>query len=898
MNVKIPEPATRPFYFKKIIWGLVSIWTLLAMLLIIGLALIERETVKEMALTEARAAFKKDMQYLKWMAGKGGVYIAVNDSINEKITKQDYFPQKIKIDEKTHLVLVTPAYIVHMANKELHETYGVKSRLISSFPIDPENVPDSFEGKGLEIIRNGKDECMLSIVQNGETKLLYMRKLKTEQACSKCHTQPQPDGKQFQGAASVVVPLNPIAKIINKKINLGSLGIGMLWIIGILFLYLGGERLNRQGEQKNMVLIRLNQSRDLLLEAQRIANVGSFEWNPKTNLFIGSENFYKIFGISHKNTTGLFEEFLNIIHPDDLERTRNYFLQMLHTQKETSWYFRAKVAGGNTIYIQAWGQIQKNNLGEAEKIIVSVQDISERKNSEHEIRKLSRAIEQSPVSVVITDTNGCIVYVNSKFEEISGYSIREAIGQNPRILKSGHFTKNDYKILWDTILSGNEWRGELLNKKKTGELYWVSASISSIRNEFGETTNFIAVKEDITKRKQMEIELNHALASEAESSRLKSILLANMSHELRTPMNGIMGFAQLLENEISEPAPKNMLKNILASGKRLMTTLNTILDLTELEANKFCIIIENVNIYNEVSRILEQYEAAVLAKGLALINECPKDFCIDADKGILHKILVNMIDNAVKFTNKGEIKVTATNSLKNGEGRKMISEISVADTGIGIDEKNLKLIFQEFRQASEGYNRSFEGSGLGLTLARKMALLLNGDITVTSEIGKGSVFSLKLPSTCNEAIKTKSERISIEENNGRTKSRNIKSVPAVLLVEDNEINTEVVRLYLNDNYNIECVSDGKSAIKIASEKQFNLILMDINLGPGITGIEATREIRKLPNYANTPIVALTGYAMRKDKERFLSEGLTHYLAKPFEQKDIVGLLANIFGNQN
>jgi len=886
MNEKVRASVEHPFHIKRIIWGLISGWTFFTIILLLGLIYIENETTKEMALIEARSSFYKELEFSHWITNLGGVYIPVSGENIKGGKSLKNKNQDLKVNDTLNLTLFKPSAFNNLLGHGLTEQKRAATKITGLNPANNRYKPTKEEKAALLALQNGADEYTSYVNLNGEEKLLFMGKLKARDICLKCHTGYKEN--DFIGGISVIVPLNPIAAIINKRINIGALGIGLLWLIGIGVIFLGGERLDKQVQQKNNALIGLNQSRNLLLEAQRIADLGSFEWEIKGNKSIGSENFYKILGLSVLKTEGNFEDFLKVIYPDDVEYTREVIQGIIKEQKQVSWDLRAVRPDRSVIFLQAWGQVYLNEVGEPEKVIVSIQDITERRKYEIEIKKLSRAVEQSPSTVVITDTKGNIVYVNSKFVETTGYSVEEAFGKNPRILKSDRFTTEDYKILWDTILSGKEWRGEFHNRKKNGELFWESASISSIKNRFGEITNFIAVKEDITKKKEMEIELNLALEREAESSRLKSTLLANMSHELRTPMNGIIGFTQLLEEEIDDPNQKQMLNNIQESSKRLMTTLNTILDLSELESDKSTLHFENIPILNELIYITGLYKTKAESKGLYINFNCPPEFTAFADTTIFEKIMINLVDNAFKFTFKGGISIYSKDSVEvNGV---KYAAICVQDTGIGIEEENLELIFKEFRQASEGYNRSFEGSGLGLTLARKMANLIGGNIIVNSKLNEGSVFTLLLP----PAKEDEKPVLVKPETAPRRLQKTSNTPPKILVVEDNEINNDVVRLYLQKDYDIEFTVNGEEALEKTKQIQYDVILMDINLGSGMNGVETTKEIRKMKGYEDIPIVALTGYAMRKDKEKFLHEGMTHYLAKPFDQESITSLMDEIF----
>ncbi len=519
-------------------------------------------------------------------------------------------------------------------------------------------------------------------------------------------------------------------------------------------------------------------------------------------------------------------------------------------------------------------------------VFSSHRDITTLKKVEETVLKLSQAVEQSPASVIITDTEGKIEYVNSKFTEVSGYTSEEAVGKTPRIIRSGFVSKETYTELWNSILAGNEWRGELYNKKKNGDLFWETVSIRPIKNLKGITTHFLAVKEDITEKKMMDLELKQALDRAEESSRLKSSLLANMSHELRTPMNGILGFAQLLNEEIKDPLGKQMVQKIQNSGKRLMTTLNTILELSELESNKFLMTINKINIYNSLMLALKEYEEKAIQKGLVLEYQIEeKNLVCFVDENIFNKIIVNLVDNALKFTSVGRItvKLSSDGGLDDG----LFAKISVSDTGIGIEEKDLEIIFHEFRQASEGLGRNYEGNGLGLTLARKMARLMEGDITVESIPGKGSTFTYTIPAQIDNLFNHEYiDEEEVQQTNDDEETR-FNVLPEILLVEDNLINKEVVEVFLRGICKIDHAVDGEGAIKMALQKHYDAILMDINLGSGLTGVDVVKEIKKHNSNRDIPIVALTGYAMLGDKEKFLKVGMTNYLAKPFTKEELI-----------
>jgi CheY-like chemotaxis protein/anti-sigma regulatory factor (Ser/Thr protein kinase) len=257
------------------------------------------------------------------------------------------------------------------------------------------------------------------------------------------------------------------------------------------------------------------------------------------------------------------------------------------------------------------------------------------------------------------------------------------------------------------------------------------------------------------------------------------------------------------------------------------------------------------------------------------------------DKRLFKEIMTNLIKNAIKYTERGGIIIESL--IKND-----YVEINIRDTGIGIPRDKYKVIFEEFRQESEGYSRSFEGTGLGLTLAKRYAELMRGNISVKSELGVGSVFTVRLP--------LRSERKGFIPN-GLLKEENLKDetpkdeLRKILLVENDKINANLIRLYLRNLYEVTLAVNGNEALELTSKNKYDAILMDINLGESINGVEVTKILRKIPDYKNTPIIAVTAFAMKGDKEEFFEAGLDYYIAKPFYKSKLIGLLDSIFNQK-
>ncbi len=321
---------------------------------------------------------------------------------------------------------------------------------------------------------------------------------------------------------------------------------------------------------------------------------------------------------------------------------RNKIIQVLEDCEQSGIPFDEEMviitAKGKRVWIRVIGEAVKNDDEIIDKVNGAFQDISERKFAEDQLKKLSMAVEQSPVSIFITDIAGNIEYVNPKVIEVTGYTLKELIGKTPNIFSAGKTPKSVYQNLWKTIASGKEWHGEFHNKRKNGEFYWELASISPILNEKGEITNYLAVKEDITERKQKLADLiaaNEELAYQnlekekraaelivakeraEESENLKSAFLANMSHEIRTPMNGIIGFSDLLKTpNLSGEKQQKYLEIIEKSGARMLNIINDIVDISKIESGLMKVYIKETAINDQIKNIYNIFKPEAEAKGI------------------------------------------------------------------------------------------------------------------------------------------------------------------------------------------------------------------------------------------------------------------------------------------
>jgi PAS domain S-box-containing protein len=517
----------------------------------------------------------------------------------------------------------------------------------------------------------------------------------------------------------------------------------------------------------------------------------------------------------------------------------------------------------------------------------AIQIEEDRKHTEEKIRQLSQAVEQSPVTIIITNTNGEIEYANPKFVETTGYTIEEVVGKNPRFLKSDYTSSNEYGELWQTLKIGKEWHGEFHNKRKDGSFFWESATISPIINAQGESTHFIAIKEDITERKIAEQELINAKLRAEESDRLKLAFLANMSHEIRTPMNGILGFTELLKApQLTGKKQQEYINIIEKSGKRMLNIINDIISISKVESGQIEVKLSETDVNEQINYIHNFFKLEAKQKGIHLkINkELPKkNKFIKTDSEKLYAILTNLIKNAIKFTNEGYIEF----GCEKKEGN---LEFYVKDSGIGISDEQKKIVFERFRQANDSISRSHEGSGLGLAISKAYVEILGGKIWVESEEGKGSAFYFTLPYQLEFEHK---EKKVVQQTNSDVKEENKINNLKVLIVEDDDISKLLITIAVKPfSKEILKVSNGIEAIEACrNNPDIDLVMMDINM-PEMGGYEATKQIREFNK--DLVIIAQTANGMQSDRDEAIASGCTDYISKPINIIKLSKLIHNYF----
>jgi PAS domain S-box-containing protein len=743
-------------------------------------------------------------------------------------------------------------------------------------------------------------------------------------------------------------------------------------------------------------------------QLQELAKVGYWRVDVKTNTAHWSDMTYEIHevepGTPIKVEDGInfyVEEHRPLIQKcveEGITQNKSWDveLKILTTSGSEKWVRAIGypiIVGGELLYLEGTFQ----DIDEKRKQLVKIEDQNDHLNMLH------NALSSFAI-VAETDLDGTIIDVNELFCEVSGYSREELIGQNHRMVNSGHHPKAFFEEMWQTIKAKMVWRDTIKNITKTGEHYWVDTTIvpklfigeivgyisyrievtdqkkheeelqninfrlleaqrvadignwtydyetetvmwsehmksmfgvklhedaPSVKDQYksihpedrdlwmnslnqcrvsGETFSMryrvnlpwkdlwfetigepildrnglvVGLKgtcQNVTKMMQKQVELEKARNTAVQSVKAKDNFLATMSHEIRTPLNGILTVAELLlENNLDDHV-LNQLSIIKESGVNLLNILNDILDFSKIESGKLFLEKRSVDVHKLMKTTGEVYQSLANVKGVQLVVDIDSSVpvALHIDELRFKQLLMNLVSNALKFTSKGTITISL-------HFENEILEVSVKDTGVGIDQDKLDTIFKPFYQEDSTTTRKYGGTGLGLSIVQKIVDVMKGFIAIESEKGVGTTIKLKIP--------TKEVELVTEENIEYVEDKQSFENLRVLVAEDNIMNQKVIEKILEkESIEFDIVPNGKQAVQLVQDEQYDLVLMDMQM-PVMDGVEATKEIRKFNSMIN--IVALTANAYKEDEKKCLDAGMNDFLSKPINIKKLRSIFIRV-----
>lgn len=575
--------------------------------------------------------------------------------------------------------------------------------------------------------------------------------------------------------------------------------------------------------------------------------------------------------------------YLDLVHPDDRLGTHDTEAAILDGTPATNFENRYLRRNGSIVpmlWTAKWSEAQQVNFCVA-------RDMTERKRTEVTMRLLESAVEQVNESIMITDGDLAlpgprIVFVNAAYSRMTGYTAAEAIGATPVILHGPRTDANLVSQLRQNLAAGNAFAGQMINYRKDGTEFDLECQIAPIRDVRGRTTHFVAIQRDVTERSRNERELVAAKVSAEAANRAKSEFLANMSHEIRTPMNGIMGMTELVLDTPLDPDQREYLCMAKASADTLLTLINDILDFSKIEAGKLDLEAINFSLRDCIGAMLKPLGMRADQKGLELTADLPMDLpeYLVGDPMRLRQIIINLTDNAIKFTARGDVMLHVTAEPETA-GEQLL-HFCVADTGIGIPPDKQEVIFEAFAQADGSTTRNYGGTGLGLAIASQLVHQMNGRMWVESVPGEGAAFHFTARFPVANA----------PASNVRRADPGVLAGRRVLVVDDNAVNRRILREMLKHwRMQPSAVASGALAITellgaARSGTPFPLIILD-GMMPQMDGFEVAQIIRDHPELSGATVMMISSAMSTGAAARCAELGVAKYLTKPVEQSALL-----------
>jgi PAS domain S-box-containing protein len=660
-----------------------------------------------------------------------------------------------------------------------------------------------------------------------------------------------------------------------------------------------GER--KRAEAERLKAAQVQKELQLLENVLDIIRAGYWDWNIPAGTEYLSTSFQRLFGYEADAPPDRPQSWQHLLFPEDAPRVLEQFERHVQSQGIEPFQdeVRCRHKDGSTVWVMYAGRvIEWDAAGHPIRMIGCHLDITQRARLEAEQERAKAQIENQLVAIESAiDGIGILeneryIYANQSHRELFGFQhMEDLIGESWQKLYAPEQLDKFKKEIFPQLFKDRYWQGETLARRQDGTFFPQELSLTLTQSDL-----LICVCRDVSDRKATEAQLRRTNQELERATRLKDEFLATMSHELRTPLNAILGMSQGLDEQVLGPLTQRQLKavkTINRSGEHLLELINDILDLSKIESGHTELDIVRVDVAHLCRSSLAFIKQQAHKKHLRLHINLPENIpIIQVDERRIRQVLINLLINAVKFTPEGgSITLAVTTDPPPSAEQNASITISVTDTGIGIAAEHLPQLFEPFVQVDSSLNRKYEGTGLGLSLVKRLTELHGGEVSVTSQLGKGSCFSVTLPcGPMAQVASTPSQAISqagtgAAEVMDETAAETNPSL--ILLVEDNESNIFVVQSYLEVlGFEMQVAQTGQEALNLVQRQTPDLILMDIQM-PEMDGLTATRILRQDPEFQTVPIIALTALAMPGDREECLAAGANDYVSKPIQMRVLV-----------
>jgi PAS domain S-box-containing protein len=631
----------------------------------------------------------------------------------------------------------------------------------------------------------------------------------------------------------------------------------------------------------------LAEATDQLLEAQRIAGLGSYEFDVAAGRWKGSEVLSDILGLVEPGLTLETNAWLEIVHPDDRAAMRRHlFDEVLQNRQPFDRNYRIVRANDQQErWVHGLGRLVLDGQGMVTRMVGVIQDITERKRDQEQMNVHLSALTAAANAIMITNRDGKIEWVNPAFTKLTGYSAEEAVGNTPRLLKSGRQDPAFYASQWETVLTGNVWHGEVVNRRKNGEYYTEDMTITPVRTADGQITHFVAVKQDVTEQRALEKRMMQAQKMEAIGT-----LAGGIAHDFNNILAAMFGYAYLLQQDTegNSGAQENVEEILKATG-RAKDLVQQILTFSQQREQK-PEVVHLDTIVKEAIKFLRASMPAQIKIELNLTTDAP---AVLADPTQIYQVTINLATNALHAMEGRPGRLTVALEAFEPDAkfanshpefrRAPYARLTVADTGHGMDAKTVERIFEPFFTTKP----VGKGTGLGLAVVHGIVQAHNGAITVESEVGRGSTFRLYFPGQKQEVTPSVIRTLVAPFGAGQK----------ILLLDDEPALTlSMQRLLVRLNYQVTTTNSARESLQWCRRDpaQFDLVITDLTM-PEMTGLEVARQLRDLR--PDLPVILASGFSADLDRETLAAAGVCELLEKPISRITLANVIHRVLASR-